>query len=409
MSNDLAADRGCLVRAETAPPRTGNDRTSTVNANGTRPEIAKVIENASADIQALLDRLRPAVRRLRPYHVGGFDSPPVKLNQNESPYDVPADLKREIIEGFSEIPFNRYPPEQPVALAHDFAEYSGWIPEGVLVGNGSNELTFTIGLSIIEKGTSVVLPRPMFSLYTTVARLHEADLIEIAPRADLGFDADAIVRAVQEYDPSVTVLTTPNNPTGLAMTTDEVRSVVEAASGFVVIDEAYIEFAESPCGLEMLRSHPNVIVLRTLSKAWGLAGLRLGFLLARPEVVAELLKARLPFMIDPLAQHVARTLLRHSRQMASRAVELRTTCQELTKALADMVEVEVIPSETNFVLFRTPLEPSKLMNRLAESGVLIRSMAGYPELHGFLRANVGTDAENNAFLVALQSALAERA
>ena len=364
-----------------------------------------MIENEPPDVSAVLDRIRPAVRRLLPYHVGGIEDPPVKLNQNESPFDVPDELKKRIVDAFRDVPFNRYPAEQPDLLARAYAEYVGWTPDGVLVGNGSNELTYTLGLTIIEKDTPVVMPRPMFALYTTVVRLHEGELIEIPPRDDFSFDASAILRAVRDRDPSLTVLTTPNNPTGLAMSFGEVEAIVDAASGFVVIDEAYVEFAEDPCGLALLRKHPNVIVLRTLSKAWGLAGLRLGFMLAWPEVISEILKARLPFMVNRLAQHTAMTLLHQPDALADRARQLKSGCDMLTRSLQNIDGVEAIPSQTNFVLFRTLVEPSKLMNRLAESGVLVRSMAGYPELKGFLRVNAGTEIENNTFLLALQSAL----
>ncbi len=361
-----------------------------------------------SDIDSVLGRIRPAVRRQKPYVVGGLEHPKVKLNQNESPYDLPSELKREIVDGFMEIPFNRYPTEQPDELARAFADYVGWMPDGVLVGNGSNELTYTLGLAIIDKGTPVVLPRPMFALYTTVVRLHEGELIEIPPRDDLSFDAEAILRVVRDRDPALTVLTTPNNPTGLAMRFEEVQSIVEASSGFVVVDEAYVEFAKEPSALKLLRRHPNVILLRTLSKAWGLAGLRLGFMLARPEVIAEIMKARLPFMVDRLAQSTAIALLRRPNLLKERAQRLKAGCAELTDALERMEGVEVLPSQSNFVLFRTPVEPSEMMNRLAEAGVLVRNMGGYPELKGLLRVNAGTEAENNAFRVALQNALTNR-
>lgn len=364
-----------------------------------------MIEMQTSDVESVLERIRPAVRQQKPYVVGGVEHPEVKLNQNESPFDLPADLKREIVEGFMEIPFNRYPSEQPDELARAFAEYVGWMPDGVLVGNGSNELSYTLGLTMIERGTPVVLPRPMFALYTTVVRLYEGDLIEIPPRSDLSFDADAILRAVLDRDPALTVLATPNNPTGLAMTFDEVETIVEAADGFVVVDEAYVEFTDEPSALELLRRHPNVILLRTLSKAWGLAGLRLGFLLARPEVVAEIMKARLPFMVDRLAQSTALALLRRPELLTERAQLLKASRIELAASLESMDGVDVLPSQSNFVLFRTKVEPSEMMNRLAEAGVLVRNMGGYPELKGLLRVNAGTEAENNAFRVALQNAL----
>ena len=360
---------------------------------------------AKISIEEVLNRIRPAVRAQKAYHVGGFENPPIKLNQNESPFDLPPEIKRELVQSFLEIPFNRYPLEQPLRLIRSYAEYVGHDPDGVLVGNGSNELTYTLALTMVENGTPVVLPRPMFALYETAVRLHGGDLTSIPPRSDFSFDTEGILRAVEERQPALTVLTTPNNPTGLAMRLSEVESILAASTGFVVVDEAYVEFSEEESALTLMGSYPNLIVLRTLSKAWGLAGLRLGFLLAHPTVAREILKARLPFMIDPLAETTALTLLRHRELLAERARTMKASCLELTARLQEMEGVGVIPSQSNFVLFRTAVEPLLLMNRLAESGVLVRNMGGYPELKGFVRVNAGTEAENKAFLAALKTAL----
>ncbi len=371
------------------------------------------MEMTETQAQTSLDQLigayvRPAVRRQRPYHVGGVPDVTVKLNQNESPFDLPEALKRELIETFFEIPFNRYPTEQPDVLRHALAAHVGHDPDGILVGNGSNELTYTLGLAFIEKGTPVVLPRPMFALYETVVKLYDGALTSTPPRPDLSFDADALLDAVRRKRPALTVLTTPNNPTGLAMTMAEVEAIVEAAPGFVVVDEAYVEFAEESAQ-PLLDRYPNVILLRTLSKAFGLAGLRIGFLMARPEVVAELLKARLPFMVDRLAEATALALLRRPDLLAERVRIIKGETDKLTAALRALDGVEAVPSQANFVIFRTAEEPKKLMARLAEAGVLVRDMSGYPELRGYLRVSAGTPAENQAFLVALKNALDTKA
>lgn len=356
--------------------------------------------------ERVLEVIRPAIRRQKPYLVGAVGPEPrVKLNQNESPYDLPADLKRELVEAFLEIPFNRYPQEQPWALRDAIAGAVGHDPEGVLVGNGSNELTYTLGLALVAPGTPVVLPRPMFSLYESVVRMHDGDLVSIPPRPDLSFDVDAIYAAVTARQPALTVLTTPNNPTGLALPLADVARVVRAARGFVVVDEAYVEFNEEASAQALLAEHPNVIVLRTLSKACGLAGLRVGYLLGHPAVVRELLKARLPFMIDRLAETTALALLRRPALLAERAAALKASCRALAEGLRALPGVEVVPSQANFVLFKTALEPAGLMGRLAESGVLVRSMGGYPELRGYLRVNAGTAGENRTFLAALKDAL----
>lgn len=365
-----------------------------------------ITDASPASLDQVLDHIRPAVRRQQPYLVGHLPDVDVKLNQNESPFDLPGDLKDELLARFREIPFNRYPTEQPDRLCQALADYTGWPAEGILVGNGSNELTYTFGLCFIDSGTPVVLPRPMFSLYEKVVRLHDGDLTAVPPRPDLSFDAEALLEAVRRVEPSFVVLTTPNNPTGRAMPLAEIEPIVAATSGFVVVDEAYVEFNPEASAQAILSEHPNLILLRTFSKACGLAGVRLGYLMAHPQVVAEIMKARLPFMVDRFAEATALALLARPGLIAERARTLKMHCEQLTTALRALDAVEVIPSRANFVLFKTPVEPKEMMDRLAASGVLVRNMGGYPELQGYLRVNAGTPDENKAFLAALKQALA---
>ncbi len=356
-------------------------------------------------LEKTLSRLRPAVRAQKPYIVGLPPNVHVKLNQNESPYDLPAELREELIEAFWQIPANRYPSEQPEALCAALAQYEGIDQACFLVGNGSNELTYLLGLTMISEETPVVLPTPMFSLYTKVVGLHDGQLIAVPPRTDLSFDTEAILDAVKRFDPALTVLTTPNNPTGLAMPIEEIRAIADAANGYVVVDEAYAEFNNQPSAKTLLASHPNVLVMRTLSKAFGLAGMRLGYLIGHAEVIAELMKARLPFMIDRFSEATALALLNRQSLLTERVNAMKAGIRFLTSALAAMENVTVVPSLTNFVLFKPPVEPALLLERLAAHGVLVRNMGGYPELKGFLRVNTGTEPENQAFLTALNALL----
>lgn len=358
--------------------------------------------DVSQELEAPLHCIRAAVRAQSPYRVGGVPDVAVKLNQNENPYDLPAPLKRALLEAFMQIPFNRYPTEQPDQLIAALAARLGHDPEGILVGNGSNELTHTLGLTMIDRDTPVVLPRPMFALYETVVRLYGGRLVSVAPHPDLRFDVAALLEAIDRYQPALTVLCTPNNPTGLALSFAEVEQLVAASPGFVVVDEAYVEFQEQPSALTLLPHHPNLLVMRTFSKAFGLAGLRLGFLLGQPVVIRELLKARLPFMIDRLAETVALTLLEHQDLLDAQAATIKAECQRLMAALEALPGVTILPSQANFVLFKTPLDPTVLFTRLVEAQVLVRGMGGYPELQGWLRVNAGTPAENQAFVEALK-------
>ncbi len=364
-------------------------------------------ETTSTSTDDVLDLIRPAVRSEREYVVGTPPDIEVKLNQNESPYDLPEPLKEDLLDVFSEVEFNRYPSEQPTRLRRALAEHNDVEPESVIVGNGSNELTYTLGLAFLGPGTPMVLPRPLFSLYEKVARLQEADLTSVPPREDFRFDTDALVEAMRETGARLTVLATPNNPTGRAMTLSEIERIAAASPGVVVVDEAYVEFNSEPTALELIEEHPNVVVLRTLSKAFGLAGIRIGYLVARPVVVREMMKARLPFMVDRFSEQTALSVLRHSDLVEERVRQLQVSITEVTEALRGMDGVEVVPSEANFVIFTTSMPADPLQDRLAERGVLVRNMGGYPELKGYLRVNAGTRAENKAFLAALEETLYE--
>lgn len=353
----------------------------------------------------LLALIRQEVRSQLPYIVPGARPVPVKLNQNESPFDIPEHLKRELLEAFFDLDFNRYPSEQPMRLMEKLEETLGLPSGSVIVGNGSNELTYTLGMCFVHPGDAVVLPRPMFALYESMVHLHGGKVIGIAPRTDLQFDVEAILAAIDQHQPPLVILTTPNNPTGLAMEFSDVEKIVRRAPGFVVIDEAYHEFHSSTSALTLQRKYPGVIVLRTMSKAFGLAGLRLGYMVAQPTLITEIMKSRLPFMIDRLAEHVALSLLERADLVNSQIRTILENTEALKTAMHARSGIEVLPSQTNFVLFRAERDPSALLNDLADRGVLVRNMGGYPELKGYLRVTSGTLAENKVFLEALDSVL----
>ncbi len=360
---------------------------------------------ALSSMDDVISLIRPSVRQEHAYVVGAPSHTEVKLNQNESPFDLPMSLKEELAEEFTRIEANRYPPEQPQELVEAVAEFDGVDPEGIIVGNGSNELTYTFGTAFLDPGSPVVMPRPMFSLYEKVARICNADLTPVPPRDDLTFDAEAIARAAADTEAVMTVITTPNNPTGLAMTMDEIEQVARAAPGIVVVDEAYVEFNPHGSATGLLETYPNIIILRTLSKGMGLAGVRLGYMIARPELAHEVMKSRLPFMVDRFSEKIALALLRRPELLKERVAALQSSTQSLVKTLDEMPGVEVTPTDANFCIFRTDRDADALQADLMDDGVLVRNMGGYPELPGYLRVSAGTKAENKAFVIALERAL----
>ncbi len=353
-------------------------------------------------IKQTLAYVKPEVHRQHPYTVG---VPPgeivVKLNQNESPYDLPEELKDAISVAWDRIAFNRYPLEQPRQLTSIIADYIGWDRAGIIIGNGSNELTFSLGLTFISSGTKVVLPRPMFSFYERVVDIFGGEIVSVPPHEDLSFDTDGLIEAIRRTRPPVVVITSPNNPTSLAVPVEEIISIATAAPGLVLIDEAYVEFSDEPSMLTRLNDFPNVVLLRTFSKAFGLAGLRLGYLIGHPELMSEIMKVRTPFMIDRFSASAVIELLLQPHLIQNRIDQIRTQTSLLIHELQQISGIRPLKGQANFVTFEVTGDSQKLFHSLAKNGVLVRDMSGYSELKGYLRVSTGTPAENRAFLDAL--------
>ena len=357
--------------------------------------------------------VRPDVRAERAYRVPTTVEAAAKIDQNESPYDLPDDVKRAALDRFAEAAWNRYPDDRPHRLVAALEARDG-LPEGsVIVGRGSNELTQTLALCFLERGTPVVLPSPMFALYASVARMHGADVVDVPAGDDLRHDPDAILEAAQQASAALTVVTTPNNPTGQAIARADLERLAAGVPGVLVIDEAYHEFLDGPTAMSLLAEHANVLVMRTFSKALGLAGVRLGVLAGHPALIAEIEKARVPFLVDRLGEAVGLAALDHADLVAERVATLKAERERLEAWAGGVEGVEVLPGAANFFLLRTPLAVPDLLARMAERGVLIRNVTGYPALAGrdgrpgWARASVGTPDENRAFQDALTAVLAD--
>ena len=356
-------------------------------------------------LDAALASIRSSVRRASPYHVGAPSSTRAKLNQNESPFDLPEDCKHELAGALVATPLNRYPGEWPEELRAALASRLPWKADGILVGNGSNDLMYTVAAATVAPGVPVVLPDPLFSLYGKIARSNGGALTTVGPRSDLAFDTDALVKAIGREDPRLVVLATPNNPTGLALALPDVLAVAAATPGILLVDEAYVEFSDVPSALPELERFPNMLLLRTFSKAFGLAGLRLGYLAGHPAVIGELRKARYPFAVDRLSEMAALALLSRPELVAERVAAIRRETARLHRRLAAMEHVTALRPQANFVVFRPAAGARHVQDMLARRGVSVRNMGGYAALRGYLRVTAGTERENNIFLAELQSAL----
>lgn len=350
--------------------------------------------------------VKPAVRQIAAYTLAARQAP-VKINQNENPYDLPEALKRRVLEKALRRPWSRYPDFDPKELLDKLAAFSGWRADGILAGNGSNELIEALLLVTVGAGTRVVIPEPTFTLYALLTTVLGGEAVRVPLAPDLQYDPDAIVLARRQAGPALTVVCSPNNPTGGVLATADVRRLCEDEGGLVVIDEAYHEFAGESV-VPLLASHPNLVVLRTFSKAMGLAGLRVGYLLAAPELVREINKGRLPYNLNFFSQMAALTALEGFAELADRVRQLRDERDRMLALLKDLPGLRAHPSRANFFLIELrDADPKAVFDGLYRRGVLVRDVTSYPMLSRCLRISVGSPEENDAFLHALGSALAE--
>jgi len=351
------------------------------------------------DVTALLN---PALQHIGAYVVDGGQQADIKLNQNESPFDLPGWLKDEILEEFRHEAWNRYPDILPFRGMNAYADFLGISPECVMMSNGSNEMLYTIFLACLAKGRKAVIPVPSFSLYEKLALLLEAEIIEVPMHEDLTFDVDTIIRRTREEQAGFVVLSTPNNPTSRSLSLDEVRRIADGVDAVVLVDEAYIEFSRQHSALGLIDEFPNVIVLRTMSKALALAGMRIGFALTNPALMKEIAKPKIPFTSGRLAEITLRHVLKHYTLVDNAVGFILRERERLASVLKEMPGIHAFESDANFIIIR--VEQSRdVFNALMEKGILVRNVSGYPLMKNCLRFNIGLENENDALLEQLQT------
>lgn len=361
-----------------------------------------------------LRHVKPAVRGIAAYTLALREAP-VKINQNENPWDLEEGVKRRVIEAALRRPWSRYPDFDPKELLEALARFSGWREDGVLAGNGSNELIEALLLVTVGAGTRVVIPAPTFTLYALMTTILGGAPVRVPlrpagadPAAGLAYDVDAISSARRESGATVTIVCSPNNPTGNALALADVERLCDESDSLVVVDEAYHEFS-GETAVPLLARHPNLVVLRTFSKAMALAGLRVGYLLASPDLVREINKARLPYNLNFFSQAAAIAALDEREALEATVARLVRERERLLAALGDMPGVRAWPSRANFFIVELVegIDPKAVFASMLRRGVLVRDVTSYPMLGRCLRVSVGREEENDAFLHALGTALGE--
>ena len=352
---------------------------------------------------AALALIKPKVRAQTAYTL---QSPEArrKLNQNESPFDVPGSLKEAVLARMREAAWNRYPAFTPADLLARLAERHGWTPDGVLVGNGSNELIQATLAVTVGEGTAVVTPVPTFALYRLLSEVFGGRHVGVPLTADFEFDVTALIRAAAAAPARVVVVNSPNNPTGTAFPAGGVERLLAETEALIVLDEAYQDFG-GPSGIPLLAAHPRLVVLRSFSKAMSLAGMRFGYALAHPAVAREVAKAKLPYNVNRMTLAAAQAALDARAALEEFQRRVREARDRLFRGLQRVTGLRVFPSAANFVLIRCEAATEVFRRLLDEYGILVRDVSGAPGLEGCLRITAGTTEDVDAVVDALTAIL----
>ncbi len=343
----------------------------------------------------------------------GYHSPQVevlvRLNTNESPYAPPGAFVDAYTDALRRAAYHRYPDRSARELRTRLGRYLGQPMGRLLCANGSNEVLQTLLLTYGGAGRHALVFEPTYALHAHIARITQTGVTTCGRAEDFTIDADAAARAVSETRPAVVFVCSPNNPTGTVehrVTVERLLDAVAQVGGLLVVDEAYGEF--SPwSALDLVDDERPLAVVRTYSKVWSLAAVRLGFAVAPPWIVGEMEKVLLPYALSVPTQVAGTVALEFEPEMRERVAALVEERGRVLAAMSEMPGLTVYPSGANFLLVRVDGDAHALWQRLLDAGVLVRDFSRWPGVEGCLRVTVGTAAENDALLAALTELLGE--
>ena len=350
-----------------------------------------------------MNQVRPAAPQLaeiEPYDPKYIPAE-VMISANENASDVPFELRREIEREVRKVAFNRYPDPLASDLRDLIAEANGLDRDQVLMGNGGDELLFDLALAWGGPGN---MP-PTFSVYKNNAQLTNTTIVDVPRHPDFSIDEEAVLARLAQGDIDFTIVTSPNNPSGNLVDNAFVKRMLEASDALVMVDEAYFEFSRQTA--RPLLDHENLVILRTFSKAFSLAGVRMGYLLGSADVLREFKKVRQPYSVDAVSQAIARVVYANRSEFEKGIDQIIAERARLLTALGAMENVQAFPSDANYILFRLArgIDAGQVWQRLLDAGVLIRDFSRSAGLENCLRVSVGSPGENTRFLEELEKAL----
>jgi histidinol-phosphate aminotransferase len=352
--------------------------------------------------------LRESLAPLSAYGAPQVDAE-AALNTNENPFALSPEIVSAIAARVSEVAssLNRYPDRDALALRSGLASYingqsgTAFTSSQVWVANGSNEIIQSLFLAFGDRGAIGFLPS--YSMHPLIARVTATPWTDGRRRSDFSLDIDSAITQIIATAPALTFITTPNNPTGEGLSISDIERIAQSVPGLLVVDEAYAEFSDEKSAVTLITKYPQIVVIRTMSKAFSFAGVRVGYLLAHPSVIEAMMLVRLPYHLSTLTQGAALVALDFKDELLSGVAQLRVQRDLVAVSLREM-GLSVLPSQANFLLFSGFQSSSQqLWQEMLDRGILIRDVG----LSGYLRTTIGTGAENEKFLHALRECLAK--
>ena len=352
--------------------------------------------------------LRESLAPLSAYGAPQVDAE-ATLNTNENPFSLSPELVSAIAARISQVAanLNRYPDRDARELRSGLASYINQLSgtslsaSQVWVANGSNEIIQSLFLAFGDRPAIGFLPS--YSMHPLIARVTSTEWVDGKRRSDFSLDIDSAITQIAQASPALTFITTPNNPTGEAISIDDIEKIAQIVPGLLVVDEAYAEFSDQRSAVTLIEKYPKIVVIRTMSKAFSFAGARVGYLLAHPSVVDAMMLVRLPYHLSTLTQGAALVALDFKDELLSGVAVLRAERDRVASSLREL-GLTVLPSQANFLLFSGFQRSSpQLWQEMLDRGILIRDVG----LSGYLRTTIGTGAENDKFLHALRECLAK--
>ena len=301
--------------------------------------------------------------------------------------------------GNSDLKLNYYPDDSYTELKKEINNYVGYEPKNITVGNGSSELLDLCVKTFVDKDETILSLDPTFSMYSIYAQVFSAKYIGAKAEEDFKVNVDSIIKDIKENNPKLIILCNPNNPTGSVLTKEEVRKIVKSTDALIALDEAYMEFGDESL-IEEVMDYDNLLIVKTVSKAFSLAGIRMGYIVANEDIITSIEKVRAPYNLNSLSTYIATEALRQKERMFDYVKNIKEEREKIYKALVNL-GVKAYKSSANFVFFKSDID--NLQKKLVDKDVLIRKFSG--KLDGYYRVSVGTKGQNEKFLEAFKEVM----